>query len=408
MAKICFVNAQLPPHQNGGAGNYVLRVARSLLNRGHTVKVLTTKPYDGKSSLRPQSESMDEIPIERFYPMNISHRSGDNPFGLPGKVLWHIGDVVNPHSSKVAEEVFSEFDPDIIHTNNLMGISVKLSKIAQKYDRYHVHTLHDYGLICPKSTLLREWTAEDQFEVCESPPLPCQAYLGQKQNYIGSPDLVTGPSQHIIDIHQEHGFFEGVETDCIPLGVLDVKNSTTGVKTKRSFLFAGQQTHPKGLETIFQVARQLQSVTFHICGTGPLENKTKSVAESLPNLKYHGFVSKNRLEELREEVTAAIVPSLWMENSPLTIYESFARGLPVIGSKIGGIPELVSDDVRGILMEPGSTESLKSAVREIVEMENEKLANMQQSCLEWARRHTLEKHVDYLESDAYGEAMNEK
>jgi glycosyltransferase involved in cell wall biosynthesis len=58
-----------------------------------------------------------------------------------------------------------------------------------------------------------------------------------------------------------------------------------------------------------------------------------------------------------------IVPSVWYENSPLAIYEAFALAKPVVGSRIGGIPELVEPGVTGELAEPGDPASLAAAVR---------------------------------------------
>jgi glycosyltransferase involved in cell wall biosynthesis len=401
MTRICFVNAQLPPDQSGGAENYVLRVADALDERGHEVRILTSQPYDNRDSLQPTSETVEDVEVDRFYPLNISHRSGGTPLGMAGKAAWHLVDVVNPYSSRVGDSYLEEFDPDVVHTNNLMGISPRLGRVAQQQGRYHVHTLHDYGLVCPKSTLLREWTADEEFSVCEDPPIPCRAYARGKRKGIGNPDVVTGPSQHVIDVHRDHGFFQGVKTACVPLGVRDVAASPPGPEVNPAVLYVGQQTEPKGLETLFEAARRLEDVTVHVCGTGPYEAETEDAAATIPNLTYHGYVSDERLAELRRSVTAAVVPSLWMENSPLTIYESFAAGLPVVGSNIGGIPELVADGRRGRLVEPGDVVALAGAIRSLVQMPTNALTDLQQNCLAWAQDHTLEKHVDKLEETIY-------
>jgi glycosyltransferase involved in cell wall biosynthesis len=57
------------------------------------------------------------------------------------------------------------------------------------------------------------------------------------------------------------------------------------------------------------------------------------------------------------------LPSQWYENSPSTIYESFALGKPVIGSRIGGIPELIEDGVNGLLFEPANVEDLAEKIK---------------------------------------------
>ena len=60
------------------------------------------------------------------------------------------------------------------------------------------------------------------------------------------------------------------------------------------------------------------------------------------------------------------VPSLWFENSPLVIYEAFHCGLPVIASRIGGIPELVQQNVNGRLAGAGNHDEWKSALKDLI------------------------------------------
>jgi glycosyltransferase involved in cell wall biosynthesis len=86
-----------------------------------------------------------------------------------------------------------------------------------------------------------------------------------------------------------------------------------------------------------------------------------------------------------------------MENSPLTIYESFAAGLPVVGSDIGGIPELVADGERGYTFEPKSVGALVTAVQKVLGHER----GMRENAVSWARERTFDVHVDRLE-ELYG------
>jgi glycosyltransferase involved in cell wall biosynthesis len=57
-----------------------------------------------------------------------------------------------------------------------------------------------------------------------------------------------------------------------------------------------------------------------------------------------------------------VVPSEWYENAPMSVLESFAHGKPVIGTRIGGIPELISEGENGLLVQPGAKEDLRAAV----------------------------------------------
>jgi len=401
MTEICLINSLFPPDHRGGAENYVLRVAKALQDCSHTVSVVTTQEYDGVGSLRPRKTTVEGVPVWRFYPANISQRSDGNPLGLPGKAIWHQIDTVNPHASYVVGRLVDRLDPDIVHTNNLMGISTALARAVQKRDVRHVHTLHDYSLICPKSNLLREWTApDDELVVCEDPPAPCRAYGSQKQTLVGQPDVVTAPSQHVIDVHRQHGFFDEVKTRRVRLGTEAVAEEPPGEPDRPSVLYVGNHLRAKGLDTLFESAGRLDDVEFHFCGTGPYDERTQECARQRDNVTYHGFVSEEELRRLRRKVSVGVVPSIWMENSPMTIYESFAAGLPVIGSDIGGIPELVEDGDRGLLFEPGDSEELATAIDDVAG-DRARLREMQQSALDWASAHTIADHVKTLLGDVY-------
>jgi len=399
MADVCLVNALFPPDMHGGAENYVLRTAHGLQDRGYDVAVVTSKPYDGVDSLRPTRETYDGIPVWRFYPLNLSHLSDSTGDNVLEKAVWRAVDLVNVHASTVVGRVLDRLDPAVVHTNNLFGISTLVGRAVQRRDIRHVHTLHDYGLVCPKSNLLRDLTApDDERVVCEDPPIPCRAYARQRRATLGTPDLVTAPSQHVIDVHRDHGFFRGVDTQRVRLGVDGTADDPPPVADERAVLYVGQHLESKGLETFFAAADRLQDVTFHACGTGPYADRTAEAAADRPNLEYHGFVSEEKLTDLRETAAAAIVPSIWMENSPMTIYESYAVGLPVIGSDIGGIPELIDVGETGYLFEPKDADGLAAAIRRLFDADR---VALQRNALQWARRHTMAAHVDRLLADVY-------
>jgi glycosyltransferase involved in cell wall biosynthesis len=399
MTDVCLVNALFPPDKHGGAENYVLRTAHGLQERGYGVAVITSKPYDGPGSLRPSEESYDGISVWRFYPANLSHLSNSTGDNVLEKVVWRGIDLVNVHASTVVGRVLDRLDPAVVHTNNLFGISTLVGRAVQRRDIRHVHTLHDYGLVCPKSNLLRDLTApDDERVVCEDPPFPCRAYAKQRRATLGAPDLVTAPSQHVIDVHRDHDFFQGVDTQCVRLGVDGTTDELPPVSDERAVLYVGQHLEAKGLETLFAAADRLPDVTVHVCGTGPYADRTEEAAAERENLTYHGFVSEERLTELRETAAAAIVPSIWMENSPMTIYESYAVGLPVIGSDIGGIPELIDVGETGYLFEPKDVDGLATAIRRLFDADR---AALQRNALRWAREHTMAAHVDRLLGEVY-------
>ncbi|HET7324909.1 MAG TPA: glycosyltransferase, partial [Halococcus sp.] len=270
MSTICLLNALFPPESHGGAENYVLRTAKALQARGHEVTVVTTKPYDGLRSLRPEQTIYEGVAVWRFYPFNLSYRSNGTGENVFSKGIWHQLDTVNPHAAHTVGRILDSVNPDVVHTNNLMGISTSVTKAIERRETKHVHTLHDYSLICPKSNLLREWTApDDELVVCEDPPVPCRLFAKEKRTLLGTPDVVTAPSQHVIDVHRKHGFFEGVKCRRVRLGVESVAENVPSSSVKSSVLYVGKHLRAKGLDTLFAAAQLLPDVTFHLCGKGP-------------------------------------------------------------------------------------------------------------------------------------------
>jgi len=400
MADICLVNAVFPPDIHGGAEHYVLRTAHGLEERGYDVVVVTSKPYDGPSSMWPTEETYEGLSVWRFYPFNLSHLSDGTGDSILEKAVWRGIDLVNVQASNAVGSVLDHLEPEVVHTNNLFGISTLVGRTVQRRGIRHVHTLHDYGLVCPRSNLLRDWTAPDgERAVCEDPPAPCRAYASQRRRTLGTPNLVTAPSQHVIDVHRDHGFFRGVKARRVRLGTSDVADAPPPISDDPAILYVGQQLEAKGLDTLFAAADRLSDVTFHVCGTGPYAETTEAAAAERANLHYHGFVSEERLAELRRTVAAAVIPSIWMENSPMTIYESYAAGLPVIGSDIGGIPELIDPNETGFLFEPRDVDGLVEAIRRLLD-ESDRRA-LQHNALAWAVEHTMAAHVDRLIESVY-------
>ncbi|WP_435320313.1 glycosyltransferase family 4 protein [Haloarchaeobius sp. TZWSO28] len=390
--ELLLVNGVFPPDEYGGAEHYIQRVATALQSRGTDVAILTTTPNEGRNSRGVQAETYEGIPTYRFSPMNLSHRSNGTGGNIVTKAIWHQFDTINPHAQRIVREFLNRHQPATVHTHNFMGITAATGRAIAESSARHVHTLHDYSLICPKSNLLRDMTVPgDEVTVCEEPPTPCRIYASAKRRMIGQPDVVIGPSQHIIDVHTRHGFFQDVTTTCIRHGVGSCAESIPETTTD-SVLYVGKHLKAKGLETLFAAARQCREVTIHLCGTGPIDERSQVVADQLQNVIYHGYVSEERLDELRQKVAATIVPSLWMENAPLVIYESFAAGVPVIGADIGGIPELVTPD-RGISFPPGDEKALTDAIQKIVDNST---VQRRTNALSWAKDHSMEEHLNAL------------
>lgn len=398
--KVGFLAGVFPPQIRGGAENYVVETATELQARGHDVFVITTRPFGGPRSLSPTREQFEGLPVYRFFPLNIAHKSTYTRQPLPVQGLWRLLDAPNPHPARVVSRIIDREAPDVVHSNNLEGISTVAVRAIQNADVRHVHTLHDYSLLSPNSTLRVPGLGHlDGNHSIGNHPVVCAGFARLQRALFGRADAVTGPSQHIVDAHKEYGFFRRTRAERLQLGAADVADSPVEPPEEPTVLYVGRMEPIKGVDTVLDAAIRMPDVTFHFCGTGEYEDVVASRAAKTDNVVYHGYVTEEKLASLRRAATMGVVPSVWPENSPLTVYESFAVGLPIVGSDVGGVPELVTPGETGALFAPGELGSLVDAIRRVAD-DPDPMA-MRERALAWAREHTLDEHVDTLVDDIY-------
>ena len=92
----------------------------------------------------------------------------------------------------------------------------------------------------------------------------------------------------------------------------------------------------------------------------PLLNKKNTLLNQ--NIEFLGFKKGDELWNIVKNASFIIIPSEWYENNPLSIIESYAYGKPVIGSRIGGIPEILKHDKTGYLFNHGKEADLKKVL----------------------------------------------
>ena len=92
----------------------------------------------------------------------------------------------------------------------------------------------------------------------------------------------------------------------------------------------------------------------------------RDLATGLP-VVFPGRFTSGQTPEVYAQLDVLVVPSLWLENSPLVIHEAFMAGIPVVGSRLGGIPDLVIDGKSGLVVEAGSSKALARALRRLLD-----------------------------------------
>jgi glycosyltransferase involved in cell wall biosynthesis len=142
----------------------------------------------------------------------------------------------------------------------------------------------------------------------------------------------------------------------------------------------GRLVREKGVMTLLEAMRMVPDLHLYVAGTGDAEAEMKQYIQqhNLENVTMLGYLASEELIPLVQKAAFSIVPSEWYENYSMSVIESLACGTPVIGSRIGGIPEQIIDGTNGLLFEMGRSDSLAEKIRYMIQ-NPEELARMSRS-----------------------------
>jgi len=167
------------------------------------------------------------------------------------------------------------------------------------------------------------------------------------------------------------------------------------------FLYLGRLSPEKGTADLVETWREVPGPLL-VVGEGPEQDRLKATAP--PSVEFRGAVPPSEVAGLLARARALVFPSICYEGGPRTIVEAFAAGVPVLASRIGGIPEFVDDGVSGFLLSPGAHEEWASAARRLLDdTEAERLGKGAWDA--WRERFSPKRALDQLE-DCYLQALS--
>jgi glycosyltransferase involved in cell wall biosynthesis len=127
-------------------------------------------------------------------------------------------------------------------------------------------------------------------------------------------------------------------------------------------LYFGRLAPEKGLQTLIDAAAKSR-VKLKVVGTGPMEAQLKALQVSLNlDVEFLGYKTGSELHGLIRAARATVLPSEWYENAPMSILESYALGTPVLGARIGGIPEMLRQGETGWSFRSADVDDLASVL----------------------------------------------
>ena len=390
--KICIISNLYEPYIIGGAEIVAAELAKKISLK-HEVVVMTTTPQKG---FKVQREIFNGVRVIRFYPLNLYNNFEFRKQPTVLKPFWHGIDIWNVHTYLTVRQTLIEEKPDLIHTHNISGLSPSVWSAAASLKIPIVHTLHDYSLLCSKTTLLK-----NNGDICDLSCLGCCFFRIFKKQFSKAVNAVISPSRFVLDMLVSNNFFPEAKKHVVFYGIELQKHEKRSLTNKNdiTFLYIGQLEKHKGIEVLLKAFLKLspKNLSLHIAGTGSMKEKIKEAAEKDKRIKFHGFVEGDAKKKLFLSSNILIVPSIWYENSPKVIYEAYSFGLPVLGSRIGGIPELIDHEKTGFLFESCSSNDLQSTMANLIE-DPGLFEVLIQNCYKKAEIFSLENQVnDHLE-----------
>ncbi|RLI78859.1 hypothetical protein DRP07_10670 [Archaeoglobales archaeon] len=338
--RILVVSNLYPPYTLGGAEKYVYEVANKLSEKDD-VFVITTQSF-GFRNLKLKREGN----VYRFYPLNLYHTYDAQKKSEILKPFWHFIDLWNPHSYATVKSLMKKLEPDVVFTHNIGNLSSAVFTAIKELEISHVHMLHDHSLLCPRATLCKS-----KGEVCVEPRKLCIIYRKIKSKFILNPDAVVAPSHYILDVHLKNGFFVDSKLFRLPLPVNRVERVKKDYDVLK-VLYVGQIAVHKGIRVLIEAVKDMDGVFLDVVGSG-------EKLEFPSNTTYHGYLEGEKLIRLYKKANVVVLPSICPEVFGKVICEGFSYSTPAVGSRIGGIPEIIEDGKNGLLFTPNDAKRLK-------------------------------------------------
>lgn len=294
-----------------------------------------------------------------------------------GKISAFFSGIHNPFSRKAFGRMLREAHPDVVHIHNLYPlISPSILPECTAQGIPVVMTVHNFRLVCPNGLLMSHG------EVCHR-CLGCREYCCILRNCEADILKSTGyalrtAAARILRRYYDHvNHFlcltnfqrdtlvkEGLPHNRVSVltNPLEIKVSKQSLEAEnQNVLFVGRVSKEKGIKSLFAAADRCPDIPFLIAGSWQAMPEAVQLAPS--NVTLLGPVQKQELVVLYQQARFLVLPSVWYEGFPTVLLEAMSYGLPVICSRIGGLPEIVEEGVTGLLFEPGNAEELADRIR---------------------------------------------
>jgi glycosyltransferase involved in cell wall biosynthesis len=312
-------------------------------------------------------------------------------------------------SKNQLSKLISELNPDIAHIHLYKGtLTPSILEVLKHKKIPIIISLHDYGLLCPHNLML-----DGKMNICtrcvNGSPFNCITNKCNRNNLLLSAvssfeyifhktffpfdkyfDNIIAVSKFGLQMHQKS---ESLYDKIVHIYNFYPNLNQTKINSNKGdyFLYFGRLSSEKGIKTLFSAwLKEKRKSKLKVVGTGELFDELNVLTFENSSIEMLGFKSGVELNTLIKEASFIVVPSEWYENNPLTIIEAYANGKPVIGSNVGGIPEIINDGDTGYLFDMGSINDLSDKITKAESIDDLEYYRLSTNARKFANEHFSE------------------
>jgi len=284
--------------------------------------------------------------------------------------------IFGSESRRKLDELLRIEKPDIAHLHNIYHhLSPTIIATLKKHGIPVVLTLHDYKVVCPAYKLFVRGTVCEKcrgrrFYWCvlkkcvqgsRLKSLLCAVEVAYHRRYYEMVDALVSPSRFLMAKMAEMGFSKHCRY--IPNAFSLQDKPTLSDAVLPQVVCFGRLVEEKGIHLLIEAMKGVPADCL-IIGDGPRKEELHDLASRTPEarIRFMGHQPFPLLEPIVHCAAMVVIPSIWYENNPFSIIESFSMGVPVIAARIGGIPEMVIDQENGLLFTAGSSADLHDKI----------------------------------------------
>lgn len=366
----------------GGSETYYFSLKKLLEENGH--EVIDFSMNDDKNFESKYSE---------FFVSGVDYNKKQSLFS---KIKAGIKIVYSIEAKRKLEKLIKKTKPDIAHLHIFQHqLSTSVLDVLKKYNIPIVYTAHDLKMICPNYKMLThgnicEKCKGEKYINClknkcikdstvKSSIAMIEAYMNKWRGAYNKIDFIITPSQFYRNKFIEFGVDEKRVT-YIPNFLSMEETEYDKLSENNYLLYFGRLSEEKGILTLVKAMNGIDT-TLKILGSGPLKEEIKEFIEKekIENIEMLGFKSGKELNTIIANAKAVILPSEWYENGPYSGIETLKLGVPIIGSDLGGIPELIDDGKNGFIFKHNDEMDLNSKLKQINSLKDDELEMMKKA-----------------------------